>query len=553
MTSYRVVFRKWMALLIAVALLAACGASNDGDAENGANGEGVESTVDSQGGSGNESGDQPKRGGEFVAPEVSDGDTLDFHASAYANVHQRVGLASSRLLKPDLTGDFAFGEAPLTGDLAESWDISEDGLTYTFRLRDDVVWHDIAPVNGRAFVADDIVATFERVLEGGVQKYMLENVTSVEATDDHTVVLKLSAPFAPLLNYMGNHQMWIMPREGVDGEYDVARQVIGTGPFVMTHWDRDIETVYEANPHYYEQGIPYVDSVRMPVIPEQGSRVATFRSGAAHVIAGISPEETSGLLSGVAGAQLNEVVGSSPAMMFVNMEREPFSDLRVRQAISMAVDRRGLGETLFGSGRLSGPVNAHLANYALSEEELERLIPYDPETARDLLTEAGYTDGFKTTIMVSSGYGQNFIRAAEWVVADLADIGIDAEIDVVDQATYSTRRPEVQYDMGVGPSTPFQEPDEWLRAQYHIDGNRNWWNINDPKLDAMLEEQASTVNEGDRRELILDIQRYILAEVVNPMHLWLADGRSIIQPGVQNWRPQPQYGYGHYAYLWLDE
>lgn len=546
MRTHRRAVHTWMALLVAAALLAACGdASNDGV---GAGEETAETASES-----GAPGEEPRRGGTIVVPQVSDGDTLDPHTSAYAAVHGRVGLASSRLLRPDLTGDHGFGEAPLTGDLAESWEVADDGLTYTFHLRDDVVWHDIPPVSGRPFVADDVVATFERIQAEGFQAYMLEHVTSVEAPDDHTVVLTLSQPFAPLLNYMGNHHMWIMPREGVEGEYDVATQVIGTGPFMLTTWDRNVETVYEANPTYFEPGIPYVDSVRMPVVSDQGARIAAFRAGEAHLLSGIGPEETEALLAGVPDAVRIQDIGTSPVMMFVNMERAPFDDVDVRRAISMAVDREGLGESLFGAGRYSGPVNSHLGSYSLPDDELRELIPYDPDQARQTLADAGFPDGFETTLMVSSGYGQGYVNAAEWVASDLADIGIDVEIEVVDQATYSSRRPAVQYDMGVGPSTPFQEPDEWLRAQYHIDGSRNWWNISDPALDDMLDEQAGTVDADARRDQILDIQRYILEDVVNPMHLWAADGQTILRPNVRDYSAQPQYGWGHFAYLWLDQ
>lgn len=544
---------RWLAALFAVALLAAaCGDSGDGGSTDAGAGETGEGGGDAPVPEGEEG--EPQPGGILSVAATSDGDTLDPHASASYNVHNRVGLASSRLLKPDLSEEYEYGEAPLAPDLAESWEVSDDQLTYTFNLRDDVVWHNIPPVNGRPFVADDVVATFERIQAEGFQSYMLEHVTAIEAPDEHTVVLRLSEPFAPLLNYMGNHHMWIMPREGAEGAYDVATTVIGTGPFVLTEWDRNVRTVYEANPDYFEEGIPYVDGVVMQVVPDQGARTAAFRAGETQIITAVNPQETQSLLAAVPDARLLQYVGTAPIMMYVNMEREPFNDIRVRQAMSMAVDREGMGEALYGSGRFTGPVNAHILDYVLDQEELAELQPYDPDAAKQLLADAGYPDGFQTKLMVTGGYGPRVITGAEWVVEDLAAIGIEAEIEVVDYATYiSNRWATVDYDMAVGLQTPFQEPDEWLRAQYHSEGSRNWWNISDPELDAMLDEQAGLMDEEERIALAQDIQRYILKEVVNPMQLWLGDTEIVLGPTVRNYRSQPQYGTNHYAYLWLDE
>ncbi|ALE81125.1 hypothetical protein WY02_25150 [Pseudonocardia sp. AL041005-10] len=112
---------------------------------------------------------------------------------------------------PDVT------EMELEGDLAESWEVSEDGLTYTFHLRRDVTWHDVEPVNGRLFVADDVVATITAMKERGLQAYMLEAVRTVQAPDEHTVVLTLDRPFAPLLEYVAYHTFLMVPREGIEG------------------------------------------------------------------------------------------------------------------------------------------------------------------------------------------------------------------------------------------------------------------------------------------------------------------------------------------------
>lgn len=542
------IYRLLAALFALVLVAAACGDSSD---DEGAGGDDGDTTETSAAEEMDES--EAVQGGILGVAATSDGDTLDPLASASFNVHNRVGIASSRLLKPDMSPEYAFGEAPLVGDLAEDWEISDDGLTYTFHLREGVLWHDIDPVNGREFVADDVVATFEEIQERGFQAFMLSPVTSIEAPDDYTVVLTLSEPFAPLENYMASHHMWILPQEAFDGGYDPATKVIGTGPFQMVEWDRGVTTVYERNPNYWEEGIPHVDGVQMPVVADQGARIAAFRAGETQLIGAVSPQETESLLSAMPDAELQTEVSGSPLMMFFNMEAEPFDQFEVRQALSMAIDREGLGEALWGNGERTGPVQRSLPTYSLSQDELADYQPYDPDQAREILADAGVTD-LSMAIITTAGYGPRIVNATEWIVADLAEVGVTAEIEVVDYATYISQRwPMVDYEVGVGLQTPFQEPDEWLYSQYHTDGSRNWWNISDPELDAMVEEQRTILDPDERIDQIKDTQRWMMENLLNPLQIWGYDTEVIVGPAVNGYHTQPQYGFNHYAYLWLEE
>ncbi len=545
-------YRLLAALFALVLVAAACGDSSDSGDDTGA-GEDGGSTETPEGEEEAPEEGEPVQGGILGVAATSDGDTLDPLASASFNVHNRVGLASSRLLKPDMSPEYEYGAAPLTGDLAEDWEISDDGLTYTFHLRQGVKWHDIAPVNGREFVAADVVATFEAIQDHGFQAYMLSPVTSIEAPDDYTVVLTLEEPFAPLENYMASHHMWILPQEAFDGGYDPATQVIGTGPFVMTEWDRGVTTTYERNPDYWEEGVPRVDGVQMPVVADQGARIAAFRAGETQLIGAVSPQETDSLLSAMPEAQLVTEVSGSPLMMYFNMEAEPYDRLEVREALSMAIDREGLGEALFGNGARTGPVQRSLPLYSLSQDELAEYQPYDPDQARQMLADAGVSD-LSMSIMTTAGYGPRIVNATEWIVADLAEVGVTAEIEVVDYATYIGQRwAGEQYEVAVGLQTPFQEPDEWLYAQYHTEGSRNWWNISDPELDAMVEEQREILDPDERIEQIKETQRWMLENLLNPLQVWGYDTEIIVGPAVRGYHTQPQYGFNHYAYLWLEE
>jgi peptide/nickel transport system substrate-binding protein len=199
---------------------------------------------------------EPVDGGRITIPLTADVPSLDPHKSGSFQVHHRLGLVYSRLLAFETGPDIPYSSFRLRGDLAERWEESDDGLTYTFHLRDGVTWHDKPPVNGRPFVADDVIATFDRILATGLHAPLLENVASYEAPDDRTVVVRMSEPFAPLLNNMANHYLWILPREAVDGQINLDTEAIGTGPYTLERREQNVEVLLRKNPDYFEEACP---------------------------------------------------------------------------------------------------------------------------------------------------------------------------------------------------------------------------------------------------------------------------------------------------------
>ncbi|HWL13059.1 MAG TPA: ABC transporter substrate-binding protein, partial [Ureibacillus sp.] len=454
---------------------------------------------------------EPKSGGTYTILSAADPDMLDPHKQSSIYTHMMAGLVYNKLVSYETGPDAEFTDYNVVPDLAERWEISEDGKVYTFYLR-EAYWHDKEPVNGRQVTAEDVVATMERIINlPGHQAALLSEVDSIVAQDAQTVVFTLKQPFAPFLNFMANHFMWILPKEAVDGKFDLATDAIGTGPFVLEKWEDNVQATYKKNQKYYEEGKPYLDEVIYKVVPDQASRIAAFRTGQAEAIGSLSPEELSQLLKTNPDTTVFDALFPTQEQLYMNMKKEPFTDIRVRKAISMAVDRQSMVDAIYGGGEVSGPVNPSLGDWALPLEEREALQPYNPEEAKKLLKEAGYPKGFDTKMIVTNGYGEQLVRVAQWVAEDLRNIGINVEIEVVEYATYfSERWPNVDYDIGVGYQTYFQESDEWLRTQLHTNGSRNWYNISDPELDKMLDEQRMILDEEERKEYVHDIQRYVL-------------------------------------------
>jgi peptide/nickel transport system substrate-binding protein len=528
-----------LALLLALLLVAAaCGGGGDDD------------DGGSAGGAAPEAG-EPVRGGTITIAQTSDVPSIDPHRSGSITVHSRIGMAYSRLLEPETGPDIPFNETRWKGDLAERWEISDDGMTYTFHLRDGVNFHDVPPVNGRPLVADDVIATFDRVRQSAPVAFLLAEVESYEAPDDGTVVLHMKRPFAPQLNYMGHHNLWILPKEATQGLINLDEQAIGTGPFILERRQQNVEMVYRRNPDYYEAGKPYLDGIRLPTMVDNTARLNAFRGGELD-LAAPSPEELPGLERSIPGLDVRETV-QSLAMLYLDAADPLLSDLRVRQAISMAIDRQGIIEQIRGGGELASPVPAGLGKWALPEDEREDLLPYDPERAKELLAEAGHPDGFSIGMLMSPNWGDVYMREGQWVAQDLAEIGIEVEIELADYASYYARwETPGSFDMIYGPQVQLQEPHEYLYSVLHTEGPRNYYNVSDPKLDVMLEDQALTLDEEERVEKVHEIQRYALENVMAPIWNVAPSSITALQPWVKNYWPHPSYGYPWLKNTWID-
>lgn len=557
---------KLLAVLAALALLAAaCGGGDETDegttdaTVEAESGESFDDQAEAQQQGGDEataeqeeqaaSGD-PVRGGHLVVSGASDIGSLDPIASSSFNTQYRIAHTYQRLLGFETGPDIGYTQVVLKPELATEWEISEDNLTYTFNLREGVKWHNIAPVNGREFTSADVKATFEAILAEGHQANLLERVTSIDTPDDYTVVLNLSAPFAPLLNNMASHFMWILPAEAFEEGYERASTVIGTGPFVLTEREVDVTTKYEANPDYWDVGfdgepLPYLDSYEQIVINDTQQVIAAFQAGEIQVMTNGTPNELRDqLMKDYPEAFYGEWIDAGMGQIGVNMDREPFNDIRVRQAISLAIDRDGMGATIRGGGTIPSNVAPALSDFALPEDERKALLPYDPERAKELLAEAGYPDGLDATLIATDQYGALYTAQTEWLVEDLKAIGITAELELLDYATYfGSRWPDVEYDLQFGPQTPFLEPDEWLRGQMGTGAGRNWYNISDPELDTQLDEQLGLVDPQERIAKIQDIQRYALENVMNPIPVWTYFTRWNYAPEFKNFFRHASYGF----------
>ncbi|NEK57675.1 ABC transporter substrate-binding protein [Geodermatophilus sabuli] len=496
-------------------------------------------------GSGTAAGCDPRQGGTLTVQQPFElATTANFFESIDPSLMQIMsGTVYSKLLEVDPEAEgFA-----LKGDLATEWEVSEDGLTYTFQLRDDVVWQDIAPVNGRAFTADDVVATFMGLkASNAAHKWMVEPVENVTAEGDTTVVFTLSRPYAPFLEYLAHHFNVVLPREGVEGTYDMAETYIGTGPYTVAEHDPDVEWVLERNPDYF--GDAYVDEIRLPIISDTAAVQAALRSGRLDI--GTVPFDIAeSSFADNADFQVVEQP-SNQVSFYINTTKAPFDDVRVRRAIMMAIDWQGMGESVRGRYNPTSLVRPDISAAALTEDELAEVRPFDQEQARELLDEAGVPEGFTLELLVQQ-LSEADVREAEWMAADLADVGITAEIAVVDPATGITRRRAHEFDITKAVRSVIF-PDQTIQ-DFHSQSIDNYAAINDPQVDQMIAESRTILDEDERNAAYREFQEYMETEVAGAVlpvqyyQFWVAGSR------VQNYQQSPIYQGSLYADMWVCE
>ncbi len=477
---------------------------------------------------------------------------LDPYLNVTFRAQEFAGFFYSRLLKYDSgpgVGPNSFVPVP---DLAEKYDVSKDGLTYTFTLRANAKWQNKPPMSGRAVTADDVVWSYTRFKQVSPNKNYFDIVKDVKATDPRTVVFTLNNAFAPFENSIAAPVFWIMPKEVIEADGDGRKRVIGSGPWIFDKFDKGVQVVAKKNPDYYFTGTPYVDEVDLLIVPEDATAIASFRSKQIDLI-GPSQTDRKALASSNPEIQFVDFPQNLLYFMYWRVDAPPFNDVRVRQAVSLALDRDELITVLYeGKGYINNAVPAGLESWWLDPRSADmgpsaQYFKRDVDAAKKLLAAANFPTGTKIPFISSlNAYGNTFNSSIDTVIKQMKDLGLQLDFRPQDYAAYIGSTFLGKYDPGTmvwGLETPFQEPHDYLYNMYHPKGVRNHAGINDPKLTDMLEKQAVTLDKTERKKIIFDIQRYTGDQqyyVIGPI------GPTTIatQPWVKNFNYESDYARG---------
>jgi peptide/nickel transport system substrate-binding protein len=451
----------------------------------------------------------------------------------------------------------------MEGDLAESWTLSPDGKTYTFKLRPNTKWHNKPPMDGRALTAPDVVWSFERFMKISPQKTTFDIVASVTAPDDRTVVFTLKDQYAPFESAIGAPIFWIMPREVVEQDGDATRRVVGSGPFIFDKYDTGVAFTAKKNPDYHRQGEPRVDEIIGHIIPDTATQMAALRAKELDYV-DVPQQELEALRRTNPEIQIVEVEQNLIAFSYWRLDRPPYNDPRVRQAISIATNRDERIKIIHsGRGNYNNSIPLALSEWWLDPRSPEqgptsKYWKFDLAEAKKLLADAGYPNGFKVDLVSTPGYGQVWVQAVELMHQDMRTLGLDATIKMQEYAaylatTFQGKLPEGDNVMVVGLETPFTEPHDYLFNMYHPKGTRNHAAVNDDKLTEMIEKQMRTVDRAERKKLIFDIQRYLGEQMYYPGSTAGFNSYGL-SPRVRDFYPISDYGRGAEVIpkLWLD-
>ncbi len=532
------------------------------------------STSSKSSSSGSQTAGTPKTGGIYQdTPDNGNPPHLDLQRTTSVFSQVVVNLVAGRLMQYKVSTDPNVGLAaqPTTG-LAVSVE-SPDAITWTVKLRPDAKWHNVAPVSGRPFEAEDVKDSWVRAttlkdnpFAGAID---MINGNQITTPDKTTVTFKLNYPFAPFPSVLAATTVGALyPREALTGGYDPAKQVIGVGPFIFDHYTPDVEFVTKRNPDYYIKGQPYVDGTKTPIIPDASARLAQFLAG--HIdYYNILPNDVDTVKKTLPNVTWNVVPPGSGEMLWLQLgdPTSAYQDVRVRRALSMAIDRNAIGKAVFGNDYVLGfcPGPSLGPKEALHIEQLPpdvaQYYKYDPANAKKLLEAAG-----QSNLQVILDFPQPYSVAghqavAETVNAMLNAAGIKTQLTQIDYTNVYLNNGK-GYSQGNFPKDHIvlsgirggstADPDGRLFDYFHSRSQVGAEHLKDPQIDAMIDKERTIVNQDDRYKACIDLQQYIADKMYMIAFLPQPNTHTAVQTWLKNFQPGGS-GQDTAATLWLDK
>ena len=436
--------------------------------------------------------------------------------------------------------------------LAKSWTISDDGLTYTFKLQPGVKFHD-----GTPFDSSIVKFSLDRARapdSTNAQKQFFEPIDSIETPDPLTAVIRLKHPTGLFLYWLGwGDSVMVAPKSVPTNK----THPVGTGPFRFKQWVQGDHIVLERNPDYWQKGKPKLDTVTFRFISDAQAQAAALRAGDVDAFPEFSAAEL--FASFEKDSRFATLIGATPNKLIAGMNnaRKPFNDVRVRRAISMAIDRPGVIDATYeGVGTMNPAVPMGLKEWALPVEQLgegAKYYKYDPARARKLLAEAGVPSGFPATISYAT-YGSTIVMdQLQLILKYLKDVGIDAKPNQQEYGAYISTTFYGKYEsMAFGPQTPFLDPDNFLYGPHVANELKNQSHVDDPVVTDLLVRQRRTMDPGKRREVLFDIQRHLAKQ---QWYVYLPSGVyiGVWDGALKNYGPNLGYDWGgRVTAAWLD-
>jgi peptide/nickel transport system substrate-binding protein len=479
----------------------------------------------------------PRRGGVLKIGLPVDPINLDPAMMSHMEAHRFVAQVYPTLLRYN-------EKLELVPDIAQSHRVI-DNVTYEFKIRPGVMFH-----HGRELVAQDVKYSIERVLDPKItapERFEVEPVKEVQVVDKYTVRIVTKEPFAPILHGL-TFGLGIVPREKVEEWGDLRTQASGTGAFRLISYVPNRHVILERFGRYYG-GPPHLERVEYIYMPDDTARATALRAGDIHMARFDDPKVVATLRP---DRNLTVLKTGSPRILHfhLNNKRKPFDDVRVRQAMSYALDRDAISRTVFlGDASPSGPIPPTMTQWALPTREFPSYTR-NLARARQLLAEAGHPRGFRSTIMAST-VSPTDIMIAQVIKEQLAEVGIELEIrqrewgELLD--LWITQR---NFDTFLISSFTGRDPDANFYRRFHSKSTRNTVGYVNPRVDELMDRSRTTIDAAQRKRIFDDLQKLIVEEAPK---IFVTDYPyyEVHRREVNNWVIHPMGIHYHLGQVWL--
>jgi peptide/nickel transport system substrate-binding protein len=506
-----------------------------------------------------------KRGGVLMAMHRED-------LAQGFSIHETATVSTSWPVMPCFNNLVLFDPLKATesadtiiGELAEKWSWQDNYRNLVFFLRKDVKWHD-----GTPFTSKDVKYTFDMVREApdataklriSPRKDWYSNVEAIEAPDPHTVIFRLKRPQPSLLMMLASGYSPVYAAHVSAASYRTS--CVGTGPFKVKEWRKGEFVDYVKNADYFVKGRPYLDGLRYVVIKERGTRIAALQAGQVDVsfpgeVSKVASEQLAQAVSQLVVTPYNQNVNDN---IIMNVAKPPFDNVKVRLAVSHAIDRRALIQAVHQGGAVIGSSMAPrpYGVWGLPEKELFALPGYGPKPgdekakARKLLAEVGFSPQNPLRVEMVTRAIAIYVDMASFVINELKQVGIEATLKQIETAQWHALASRGDYQIGanltgIGPD----DADANFYENYACGSPRNYTKYCNEQLAKMVDTQSQEIDPKKRIALVHDIQKRLEADAARPMLDWRLD-YFVVWPHVKNLIPhQSIYNFARMQEVWRD-
>jgi peptide/nickel transport system substrate-binding protein len=503
----------------------------------------------------------PKPGGSFSfgmpnIPPTLDPYTVTSFQTAYLN-----GLSYSKLLRFKAgTPDVAPADNTMETDLAQAMPEQPDQLTFTFKIKPNVKFHSGAPTNGRALTSEDVKYALDRYLnfDKSVHKSGLSFIDKMETPDASTFKITTKAPYADALFYLGgNLGVWVSPREHAESA-DATTKMVGSGPFIHAETQTGVSMSFKKNPDYFDKPYPYFDDVKVFGVSDVAKQVADFSAKSVDLTWLMLPDQRDQTKANRPDAKSEETQGIG-GYIYLRTDKAPFNDPRVRQALSMGIDRAALRKAITkGEGV---PDQLYFVGYPFARQVKDlpqaKYWDYNPAEAKKLLAAAGVTKIDTTWSHADvTAYGQAYLDTATLAQNQLKDIGFNITDNNQPYTTqYLTTTYQGNYEgMGHSPRAIAYWLD-YVTERFTMKPKRGRINlsyVNDTELETLMDKQRGQFKMEERLQTIKQIEERV-AEQQYEIYFSTDTRTYFWNPDITNYRPTAWFPYTHIMKTWRDK